>query len=111
MKHHYIKQGTSDKLILIFSGWASDERLFSAFSNAEKDVCVCFDYRTLEWGSETVFQAYREIEVIAWSLGVFVANQVLLNSGLPVVKAIAINGTLYPCDDEKRNSFRSCSFR
>jgi biotin synthesis protein BioG len=25
----------------------------------------------------------------------------LLDSGLPVVQAIAINGTVYPCDDEK----------
>jgi len=101
MKHHYIKQGTSDKLILIFSGWASDERLFSTFSDMEQDVCVCFDYRTLEWRSETMFQTYREIEVIAWSLGVFVANRMLLDSGLPIVRAVAINGTLYPCDDEK----------
>jgi len=101
MKHHYIKQGTSDKLLLIFTGWASDERLFSKFSDAEQDVCICSDFRTLEWGSETMFQAYREIEVIAWSLGVFVANKVLLDSVLPIVRSVAINGTLYPCDDEK----------
>ncbi len=69
---------------------------------AEKgpDVCVCSDYRTLELDTR-VFQTYQEIEVIAWSLGVFVANRVLLHSGLPVVKAAAINGTLYPYDDEK----------
>ncbi len=100
MKHHYIKQGTSDKLLLIFSGWASDERLFSKFSGAEPDVCVCSDYRTLECDVK-MFQAYREIEVIAWSLGVFAANHVLFDSGLPIVKALAINGTLYPCDDVK----------
>ncbi|MDR1729859.1 MAG: DUF452 family protein [Prevotellaceae bacterium] len=100
MKRFYIKQGTSDKLLLIFSGWASDERLFSRFSGAEQDVCVFSDYRTLECNVK-IFQTYKEIEVIAWSLGVFVANCVLLNSGLPVTKALAINGTLYPCDDEK----------
>jgi len=100
MKYHYIKRNTSDKLILIFSGWASDERLFSNFSEVEQDVCVFSDYRTLEWGAK-MFQAYREIMVIAWSLGVFVANRVLLGSGLPIVKAVAINGTLFPCDDEK----------
>lgn len=100
MKHHYLKQGTSDRLILIFSGWASDERLFLSFLQAEPDVCVCFDYRTPELDIKQ-FQAYKEIEVIAWSLGVFVANQVLLNSGLPVTRAVAINGTLYPRNDEK----------
>ena len=100
MKQHFIKKGTSDRLLLIFTGWASDERLFSMFSDAKQDVCVCSDYQTLEWNVQ-LFQSYKEIEVIAWSLGVFVANKILLDSDLPIVKAVAINGTLYPCDDEK----------
>ena len=85
---------------MIFTGWASDERLFPMFSDKKQDICVCFDYRTLEWDAK-VFQLYKEIEVIAWSLGVFVANKVLLDSGLSVVRAVAINGTIYPCSDEK----------
>ena len=100
MKCHFITYGVSDTLLLIFSGWASDEKFFPMFSNLEQDVCVCFDYRTLEWDVER-FGQYREIRVIAWSLGVFVANRILPDSALPVVRAIAINGTIYPCDDEK----------
>lgn len=100
MKHHFIKQGISDRLLLIFTGWASDERLFPVFSGMKRDVCVCFDYRTLEWDAKIV-QSYKEMEVIAWSLGVFVANKVLLDSALPIAKAVAINGTLYPYSDEK----------
>jgi hypothetical protein len=100
MKCHFITHGISNTLWLIFTGWASDEKLFPVFSDMEQDVCVCFDYRTLEWDIE-LFRPYREIRVIAWSLGVFVANRLLLDSGLPVVQAIAINGTVYPCDDEK----------
>ena len=70
------------------------------FSDKKQDICVCFDYRTLEWDAK-VFQSYKEIEVIAWSMGVFVANKVLLDSGLPIVKAVAINGTIHPYSDEK----------
>ena len=100
MKHHFINQGISDRLLLIFTGWASDEKLFPMFSNIERDICVCFDYRTLEWDVQ-LFQSYKEIEVIAWSLGVFVANKILYDSVLPIVKAVAINGTVYPYSDEK----------
>ncbi len=100
MKCHFIKQGISDRLMLIFSGWASDERLFPISSDTEKDICVCSDYRTLEWDME-IFRPYKEIEVMAWSMGVFVANKLLLGRRLPVVRAVAINGTLYPCHDEK----------
>jgi len=114
MKYHFIKQNScptdgvtlshpvSNKhsLLLIFTGWASDERLFKNFSEAKQDVCICSDYRTLEFDAE-LFRSYSEIRVIAWSLGVFVANRVLLNSALPVVSAVAINGTIFPRNDEK----------
>ena len=100
MKHHFINRGISDRLLLIFTGWASDEKLFTMFSNIERDICICFDYRTLEWDVQ-LFQSYKEIEVIAWSLGVFVANKTLYDPVLPIVKAVAINGTVYPYSDGK----------
>lgn len=100
MKQYFIKQGTSDRLLLIFTGWASDERLFLNYSGIKEDLCVCSDYRTWELNTEFLSR-YKEIRVIAWSLGVFVANKVLANQHLPISEATALNGTLRPIDDQE----------
>jgi len=42
-------------------------------------------------------QAYSEITLIAWSMGVWAASQIMKqHPSLPVSQSIAINGTLYP---------------
>ena len=43
--------------------------------------------------------AYKEVTVVAWSLGVFVATLALAGLRLPIVRAVAINGTLFPMHD------------
>ena len=100
MKKQFIKQGRSDTLLLIFTGWASDERFFHPSPDTNEDICLCSDYRTLEW-DDAPFRSYREVRVMAWSLGVFAANSVLRHSTLPIVQAVAVNGTIYPAHNER----------
>lgn len=57
---------------------------------------ICYDYRSLEFDT-TLMQAYSEITLIAWSMGVWAASQIMKqHPSLPVSQSIAINGTLYP---------------
>jgi hypothetical protein len=100
MRQYFIKQGTSESLLLVFAGWAFDESFFSGWIKPNTDICICSDYRSLEWDKELFFP-YRDIRVIAWSLGVFVAGNLLPLSGLPLSEVIALNGTLFPVDDER----------
>lgn len=63
------------------------------------DVWICYDYRELTFDAD--LSRYREIYLVAWSLGVWVASRVL--TGHPAVayltQAVAINGTPCPIDD------------
>ena len=57
---------------------------------------ICYDYRSLEFDT-TLIQAYSKITLIAWSMGVWAASQVMKQyPSLPVSQSTAINGTLYP---------------
>lgn len=64
------------------------------------DVAVIYDY-TDEELDVTPLQRYREIVILAWSMGVFEALRFLLRWPLPVSLKIAVNGTLTPVDDSR----------
>lgn len=44
---------------------------------------------------------YHEILVVAWSLGVWAASQVLCKSKIQIKQSIALNGTVTPVDDKE----------
>lgn len=88
----------SKKLLLFFSGWGMDERP-TAHLTAGTDVCTCFNYNSLDTGDTERWGSYDEITVVAWSMGVWAAEQVLACFNLPVKQTIAVNGTPKPVDD------------
>ena len=89
-----------EKLLLIFSGWAMDEHPTSIIEANDADVCTCFDYQSLETADLERWAQYPEINLIAWSTGVWAAEQVLGNSSLKLNQAIAVNGTPTTVHDE-----------
>jgi pimeloyl-[acyl-carrier protein] methyl ester esterase len=104
MKTVWLRKDGAAELLLFFNGWGMDCRIAdyllggSLAEGFEPDLLVCYDYRSLlpEPGFMAEVSRYAHITVIAWSFGVWVAQQV----ELPVVeRAIAINGTLYPVHD------------
>ena len=105
MKQQYIGQRGSNRLILFFCGWGMDEYLLTSLQSDKYDLLCCFDYRNLNFDT-TVLTGYKEIMVVAWSLGVWVASQVLPQTSLTVCRSVAINGTLTPIDDERGIPFQ-----
>lgn len=86
-------------LLLFFTGWGMDERPTTHLSTAKYDVCTCFNYNSLHTHEAEQWKQYETITVAAWSMGVWAAEQVWTQAGLPVKRAVAINGTPKPVDD------------
>lgn len=99
MKQNYIIHEHHSRLLLFFAGWGADETPFKAYRPANSDFMLCHDYRTLDFEASRL-KEYKEINVIAWSMGVWAASQVLPQLSQQVGASIAINGTPYPVDDQ-----------
>ena len=96
MKQTFIIRNNQRHLLLFFAGWGMDETPFLSIHPAECDWMICYDYRSLEFDT-TLIQVYSEITLIAWSMGVWAASQVMKQyPSLPVSQSTALNGTLYP---------------
>ena len=92
MKQHFIINNSQKQLLLFFAGWGMDETPFLHIQPAGCDWMICYDYRSLEFDT-TLMQAYSEITLIAWSMGVWAASQIMKqHPSLPVSQSIAING-------------------
>ena len=86
-----IKAGNS-KLLLIFSGWAASPEIFRHLeTEPDTNLWICYDYRGIEF--EEDLSDYREISLVAWSLGVWVASVVFAHTQISFTTAVADNGT------------------
>lgn len=98
-----LKNNNNKKLILLFTGWGCDENLFNRKTKKGYDYMICFDYENIDFKYQEI-QHYDEIFVIAWSMGVWVANTILSNEEtqkLNIKMSVAFNGTPFPIDDTK----------
>lgn len=59
-------------------------------------MLVLYDYRTLEPLAAADTASYGQITLLAWSFGVWVAEQVCRD--IPFRRAVALNGTPLPVD-------------
>ena len=87
------------ELLLFFSGWGMDERPTAHLTSGKYDICTCFNYNALDAADTERWRGYDSVTVVAWSMGVWAAEQVCTHSGLPVRLAVAVNGTPKPVDD------------
>lgn len=89
----------NSKLLLFFSGWSASPELFARLeTGTDTDLWICYDYRNLSFTED--LSAYREIRLIAWSLGVWVASSLFEKKAIPFISATAVNGTPCPIHDE-----------
>lgn len=99
MKWHWIQQQHKPGLILFFNGWGMDQHpLQHLQADTGNDVLMLYDYRNLEL-DENVFSAvnaYPELSVIAWSMGVWAYARVHEQLSPRIRRAIAINGSCRP---------------
>lgn len=96
MQYHWLNKQNNNKLIIFFTGWSFDEKPFEFLECNDYDVLILFDYNSLDLPDIPKYDKYY---LISWSMGVFCAY--LVKDKLPKFsKKLAINGTLYPVDDE-----------
>lgn len=84
-------------LIVYFAGWGTPPSAVNHLALPENhDLLICYDYQDLHLDVD--FSAYQGIRVVAWSMGVWVAERIF--AGIPLLSATAINGTGKPYDDQ-----------
>lgn len=89
------------KLLLVFAGWGIDETPFLDYTPDNHDLIIAYDYSSLQFDDRLLLK-YKDIKVIAWSMGVWAASQILPNkANYPITYRIAVNGTHFPIDDER----------
>ncbi|EGJ4910762.1 DUF452 family protein, partial [Campylobacter jejuni] len=89
MKYEFLcKNPDSKKLIVVFGGFASHPSHFSHLKS-NKNVILFYDYENFDLNFD--FKAFDELFLIAFSMGVYVANRLLKE--LHFKQKIAINGT------------------
>lgn len=101
MKQQLLISEHNPHLLLFFAGWGADEHLFSHIRPVNCDWMLCYDYRSPEF-NVGLLSDYRDITLIAWSMGVWMAGEVIRQyPTLPVTHSTAINGTPFPIDEQR----------
>lgn len=101
MKQNFLIKKDHEQLVLFFAGWGMDETPFRQIPTENYDCMICYDYRSLEF-DDTLLKGYLHITLVAWSMGVWAASQVMKSHpSLPISQRIAVNGTLFPIDESK----------
>ncbi len=90
------------KLLVFFNGWGCDENPFKHLVSNNYDVLIFYDYRNLALDKDILnsINEYEEVNIAAWSYGVWVGQFVWQEYKLHRNKAIAINGTTLPIHDK-----------
>jgi len=99
MQYHWLNKENNEDLIIFFCGWSFDATPFEYLEYKTKDILVIYDYTTLELPLNLQELKYKNIFLIAWSMGVWAAYHI--REQLPQTsRRIAINGTPFPIDDK-----------
>lgn len=97
MQQDWLQRAGGQDLVLYLLGWASTPNAVCHIPlPAGCDALAVHNYMSLEPLRAEDFAAYRRIYLFAWSFGVWVAEQCC--AGLPLHRAIALNGTPFPTD-------------
>lgn len=95
----WLNKEKNSSCILFFNGWGMSVNSIKHLDTQGFDVCVLQNYDDNFSVDESDLD-YGKIYVVAWSLGVCIANSYLLNTKLNIVKSIALNGTPYGMHDK-----------
>ena len=96
MQYHWLNKKNNDNLIVFFAGWSFDYFPFGFLDCKNNDVLVVYDYNEITELPD--FKDYKHKTLIAWSMGVYIAY-LLKDNFSNFDKRIAVNGTVYPVDD------------
>ena len=99
MKNKFINKANNEKLILFFNGWGMDELVVGHLDSEGFDICVFYHYDKDFNIDRNILKDYKEIYLIAWSMGVWAASKSFQGLNINLKKSVAINGTLNPVND------------
>lgn len=94
MKQFFINKN-SENLLIFFGGWGCDEYEFEHL-NSDSDILLLYEYFDLNFIFD--FSKYKNINLIAFSAGVFIAS--IMNFDFKINKKIAISGNPYLFDEK-----------
>jgi pimeloyl-[acyl-carrier protein] methyl ester esterase len=102
VKSKWLHKRNSNKLIIFCNGWGMDERPLAGLDSQEWNVLMFYDYVDLvpDQDLEELLSSYEETALIAWSMGVWVGQQVFNPYRQQLQMTLAVNGTLCPIDDQ-----------
>ena len=100
MRIEWLKREAKGRLLIFFHGWGMDARAVQHL-HGECDIAVVCDYRNLTVDVKLLeeLKQYRHIDVVAWSMGVWAAANVLPLCEIHPVRLVALNGTERPVDN------------
>ena len=89
----YLINKNSNNLLIFFAGWGCDEFEFEHLKS-ESDILILYNYSDLNLDFD--FKKYKNLDLIAFSAGVFVAS--IMNFDFKINKKIAMSGNPYLFD-------------
>jgi len=99
MNHLWISKKQNPTCILFFNGWGMDVNAIGHLELDGFDLCMYYNYHNIGSIHDNLLN-YQTIILVAWSLGVWAAEQIISQSGIKIHKSIAINGTSCPVHDQ-----------
>lgn len=108
MKFDLVKSKNPEILILFFAGWGYSPKFLETLDSGECSILTLYDYGDISHCDiaqiRAVIAEFSDITLVAWSFGVFYADylfdRIFMAGYLLPKKLVAINGTLFPVDDE-----------
>lgn len=102
MKTEWIQQDNHQELVIFFNGWGMDRAVFKHIDLGDRDLFHCFDYREASLSIEIgdLRDRYESIHLVAWSMGVAIANRLCVDSSDTFKVKLAISGSVTGIDDE-----------
>ncbi|MFY2825556.1 pimeloyl-ACP methyl esterase BioG family protein [Ruegeria sp. MALMAid1280] len=98
MKQQWLSRSGTEKVLLVFGGWALGPAPFKGLSG-DADVLFVDDYTRLDNPLSDLAQ-YDRVTLIAFSFGVASAAHWLSQTGIQPARRVAVSGTLSPADAE-----------
>ncbi len=101
MKIQWLHENHKDRLLIFCNGWGMDGAPFAPLGAHDLDVLMCYDYEglTLQQDLQEFMDGYREISLVAWSMGVWAGQCLFAPISERFENIVAINGTLCPIHD------------
>lgn len=97
MRMEWVNKKGQGRVVVFFNGWGMDEKSISHLSG-ENDLLLCFDYRHIGQNFCPELSGYKEIYLIAWSMGVWAAANIVGEWNIKFTGKVALNGTECPID-------------